>query len=135
MPLDRNIAAPLATQMAAGDVRSAVSDGLVALLKEYYGRGPDRAKTYVTNDLVACLLRGGFTRSERQRLSLAVCAYEQDGGVVAQRTGGELQDGVLQRPHGPSDCGVGTRPQGAADVLGAELVACAIAPFSDSVRV
>ena len=29
---------------ALGDVRTAISDGLVALLKEYYGRGPDRPR-------------------------------------------------------------------------------------------
>jgi uncharacterized protein YbcI len=50
---------------AAGDVRTAISDGLVALLKEYYGRGPTRTKTYVHDDLVVCLLRGGFTRVEQ----------------------------------------------------------------------
>jgi uncharacterized protein YbcI len=48
-----------------GDVRTAISDGLVALLKEYYGRGPERTKTYVSDDLVVCLLRGGFTRVEQ----------------------------------------------------------------------
>ena len=48
-----------------GDVRTAISDGIVALLKEFYGRGPDRTKTYVNGDLVVCLLRGGFTRVEQ----------------------------------------------------------------------
>ena len=48
-----------------GDVRTAISDGLVALLKEYYGRGPDKAKTYLSDDLVVCLLRGGFTPVEQ----------------------------------------------------------------------
>jgi uncharacterized protein YbcI len=50
---------------ASGDVRTAISDGLVALLKEYYGRGPEKTKTYVSDDLVVCLLRGGFTRVEQ----------------------------------------------------------------------
>ena len=53
---------------AAGDVRTEISDGLVALIKEYYGRGPDRAKTYVSDDLVVCVLRGGFTRVEQTLL-------------------------------------------------------------------
>jgi uncharacterized protein YbcI len=53
---------------ASGDVRTAISDGLVALLKEYYGRGPERTKTYVSDDLVVCLLRGGFTRVEQTLL-------------------------------------------------------------------
>jgi uncharacterized protein YbcI len=53
---------------ASGDVRTEISDGLVALLKEYYGRGPDRTKTYVSDALVVCLLRGGFTRVEQTLL-------------------------------------------------------------------
>ena len=51
-----------------GDIRTQISDGLVALLKEYYGRGPERTKTYVTDDLVVCVLRGGFTRVEKTLL-------------------------------------------------------------------
>jgi uncharacterized protein YbcI len=49
----------------SGDIRTAISDGLVALLKEFYGRGPEQTKTYVSDDLVVCLLRGGFTRVEQ----------------------------------------------------------------------
>ncbi len=45
-----------------------ISDGLVALLKEFYGRGPTRAKSYYEDDLVVCLLRGGFTRVEQTLL-------------------------------------------------------------------
>jgi uncharacterized protein YbcI len=65
---------------ASGDVRTDISDGIVALLKEFYGRGPERTKTYVSDDLVVCLLRGGFTRVEQTLL---------DGGrgeaVIEQR--------------------------------------------------
>lgn len=41
---------------------------MVALLKEYYGRGPTRTKSYYEDDLVVCLLRGGFTRVEHTLL-------------------------------------------------------------------
>lgn len=47
---------------------SAISNGLVALLKEYYGVGPTQAKTYYQDDLVVCVLRGGFTRVEQTLL-------------------------------------------------------------------
>jgi uncharacterized protein YbcI len=47
-----------------GDELTAISDGLVALLKEFYGRGPTQAKSYYQDDLVVCVLRGGFTRVE-----------------------------------------------------------------------
>ncbi len=51
-----------------GDVLTAISDGMVGLLKEFYGRGPTRTKTYYEDDLVVCLLRGGFTRVEHTLL-------------------------------------------------------------------
>ena len=54
--------------MSHGDKLTAISDGLVALLKEFYGRGPTRAKSYFEDDLVVCLLRGGFTRVEQTLL-------------------------------------------------------------------
>jgi uncharacterized protein YbcI len=73
-----------------GDVLTAISDGMVALLKEYYGRGPTQAKTYYQDDLVVCLLRGGFTRVEQTLL---------DGGrgdaVIQQRM--EFQDVMRER--------------------------------------
>ena len=65
---------------ASGDVRTEISDGLVALLKDYYGRGPDRTKTYVNDDLVVCLLRGGFTRVEQTLLESG-----HGGDVIRQR--------------------------------------------------
>jgi uncharacterized protein YbcI len=68
-----------------GDVLTEISDGLVALLKEFYGRGPTRAKSYYEDDLVVCVLRGGFSRVEQTLL---------EGGrgqaVISQRI--EFQD-------------------------------------------
>jgi uncharacterized protein YbcI len=51
-----------------GDVLTAISNGMVALLKEFYGRGPTRAKSYYEDDLVVCVLRGGFSRVEQTLL-------------------------------------------------------------------
>lgn len=63
-----------------GDTLTAISEGMVALLKEFYGRGPTRAKSYYQDDLVVCVLRGGFSRVEQTLL---------DGGrgaaVITQR--------------------------------------------------
>src|SRR3984885_10513647 len=63
-----------------GDVLTAISDGMVALLKEFYGHGPTRTKSYYADDLVVCVLRGGFSRVEQTLL---------DGGrgqaVIQQR--------------------------------------------------
>ena len=48
--------------------RSRISSGIVSLFKEYYGRGPERAKTYIQDDLVVVIMRGGFTRVEQTLL-------------------------------------------------------------------
>src|ERR1700676_4865529 len=56
------------THQTHGDVLAAISDGLVALLKEFYGSGPSRTKSYYADDLVVCVLRGGFSRVEQTLL-------------------------------------------------------------------
>jgi uncharacterized protein YbcI len=53
---------------AHGDVLTAISDGMVGLLKEFYGHGPTRTKSYYSDDLVVCVLRGGFSRVEQTLL-------------------------------------------------------------------
>jgi uncharacterized protein YbcI len=62
---------------------------MVALLKEFYGRGPSQAKSYFQDDLVVCVMRGGFSRVEQTLL---------EGGrgesVIRQRM--DFQD--LMRP-------------------------------------
>ena len=56
------------TPRTHGDVLTAIWDGIVALLKEFYGRGPTRTKSYYEDDLVVCVLRGGFSRVEQTLL-------------------------------------------------------------------
>jgi uncharacterized protein YbcI len=50
------------------DVRGNISRRIVQLHKEFYGRGPEKAKTYYDADLVVVLMRGGFTRVEETLL-------------------------------------------------------------------
>jgi len=45
-----------------------ISRRLVGLHKEFYGKGPTKAKTYYHDDLVVVLMRGGFTRVEETLL-------------------------------------------------------------------
>ena len=56
------------TRLHDGEARTAISNGLVALLKEFYGVGPTQAKTYYHDDIVVCVMRGGFTRVEQTLL-------------------------------------------------------------------
>ena len=73
-----------------GDTRTAISDGMVALLKDYYGVGPMQAKAYYHDDLVVCLMRGGFTRVEQTLLEGGRTA-----AVIQQRM--EFQEVMRER--------------------------------------
>src|SRR5688572_3377476 len=44
---------------------AAISERLVSLHREYYGKGPTKAKTFLIDDTVLCLLQGGFTVVEK----------------------------------------------------------------------
>ncbi|MFZ0091182.1 MAG: Na-translocating system protein MpsC family protein [Solirubrobacteraceae bacterium] len=91
---------PVQTRQHDGQTRTAISDGMVALLKDFYGIGPTQAKTYHHDDLVVCLLRGGFTRVEQtlleggrtaaviqQRMEFQEVMRERFVGVVERATG------------------------------------------------
>ena len=78
------------TSSAHGDVLTAISDGMVGLLREFYGRGPSRAKSYYHDDLVVCVLRGGFSRVEETLL-----AGGRGAAVIQQRM--EFQDVMRDR--------------------------------------
>jgi uncharacterized protein YbcI len=75
---------------AHGDVLTAISDGMVALLKEFYGHGPTRTKSYYADDLVVCVLRGGFSRVEQTLL-----AGGRGPAVIQQRM--EFQEVMVDR--------------------------------------
>jgi uncharacterized protein YbcI len=88
------------SKRAHGDVLTAISDGLVGLLKEFYGHGPTRAKSYYQDDLVVCVLRGGFSRVEetllaggrgeaviQQRMEFQEVMRERFASIVEEATG------------------------------------------------
>ena len=57
-----SIGAPL----AGGHLLSAISTRIVGILREHYGRGPMKAKTYVLDDIIIVVMRGsGFTALEQ----------------------------------------------------------------------
>jgi uncharacterized protein YbcI len=52
-------------QQSLGEIRARISREMVRLQAEYYGKGPTRAKTYITDDLVVVVLEETFTRAEK----------------------------------------------------------------------
>ena len=48
-----------------GETLAEIFNALVGLHKRFYGKGPVRAKTFLIDNTVLCLLEGGFTIVER----------------------------------------------------------------------
>jgi uncharacterized protein YbcI len=87
-----------------GEVRASIATGLVKLHSRYYGKGPTQARTYMWDDLVVAVLRGGFTTVEEtlvregeedtvhhMRRSFQKAMAEEFRSVVEQATGRKVQ--------------------------------------------
>jgi uncharacterized protein YbcI len=49
-----------------GEQLAAVTNGIVKLFRKYYGRGPDKAKSYILDDrIVVCVLENTMTTVEQ----------------------------------------------------------------------
>src|SRR5467141_1477604 len=54
------------TPLAGGHLLAAISTSIVQILREHYGRGPMKAKTYALDDIIVVVMRGsGFTPLEQ----------------------------------------------------------------------
>ena len=51
--------------LAGGELLAEITNRIVAFMREHYGRGPIKAKTYVLDNLIVCVLTDGFTAIER----------------------------------------------------------------------
>ena len=50
-------------------INAQISNAMVGLKKEFYGRGPTKAKTFINDNFVFCVLEGGLTRNEQTLLA------------------------------------------------------------------
>ena len=67
--------------LEGGRLLAAISNRIVAIMREHYGRGPMKAKTYVLDDIIVVVLRGtGFTPLEK-----TIMDSGDPGRVVAMR--------------------------------------------------
>jgi uncharacterized protein YbcI len=98
-----------------GGARAAISNALVGLKKDFYGKGPTAAKTYFNDDWVFTVLEGGLNRNEEtlleageERLVRAVRLRFQEAmtkticGAVEEITGREVVTYHSQIMFGPA---------------------------------
>ena len=79
--METPLAASSPALLAGGKLLAAISNSIVAILREHYGRGPMKAKTYALDDIIVVVMRGsGFTPLEQ-----TIMDSGQPGRVVAMR--------------------------------------------------
>ena len=83
--------AAASTPLAGGHLLAAISTSIVGILRDHYGRGPMKAKTYALDDIIVVVMRGsGFTPLEQTIMDSGapdrVIAMREDfQRVMAQR--------------------------------------------------
>ncbi len=73
----------------SGPVAADISNALVRLVREHFGKGPTQAKTLLHDDVVVTVLRGGFTQAEKT-------LYKAGRADVVHESRRAMQD-VLER--------------------------------------
>lgn len=56
---------PALRPLSGGKLLSEINSQIVSCVRQHYGRGPVKAKTYVLDDVIFCVLSDGFTAIER----------------------------------------------------------------------
>jgi uncharacterized protein YbcI len=64
--MESSMSEDLPAPLGGGRLLAAISTRIVAILRENYGRGPMKAKTYALDDIIVVVMRGsGFTPLEQ----------------------------------------------------------------------
>jgi uncharacterized protein YbcI len=57
------------TPEGRGQLRKDISNAMVGMKKQLYGKGPVKAKTFLNDNIVFCVLEGGLTKNEETLLA------------------------------------------------------------------
>jgi uncharacterized protein YbcI len=55
-------------ELRGGDMLARISDQMVAAKKQFFGKGPEQAKSYMLDDMLIVVMRGGLTTAEQTML-------------------------------------------------------------------
>jgi uncharacterized protein YbcI len=89
--MDSSLAEEEPAPLTGGKLLAQISTSIVAILREHYGRGPMKAKTYALDDIIVVVMRGsGFTALEQ-----TIMDSGQPARVVAMRE--EFQSFMAER--------------------------------------
>jgi uncharacterized protein YbcI len=71
---------------ASGSLRAAISNAMVGLKAKWYGKGPERARTFMADDHVFVVMDGGLTRNEETLLAAGQAAAVREYRLLFEAT-------------------------------------------------
>ncbi len=74
------------TASPAQSANARISDGIGRVVADHVGRGPDQVRTFIHDDVVVCLMRGTFTKSERKLVGAGEGDFVKDMRLRFQQT-------------------------------------------------
>jgi uncharacterized protein YbcI len=85
----------------AGEQLAAVTNGIVKLFRDYYGRGPTKAKSYILDDrIVVCVLEDTMTKVEQTLVQNGEGAKVRDVRLTFQEAMAHEFEGVVSSAMG-----------------------------------
>src|SRR3954463_2310359 len=79
-----------------GSLRTALANAMVAMKKQYYGRGPTAAKAWILDDYVFVAMEGGLTRNEETLLEDGKQDVVRGYGLSFQETMGPTTTAAVE---------------------------------------
>ena len=87
------------------DTRAQISSAMVALKKRFYGKGPDRARSYLVDEYVFCAMEGGLTRNEETLVEAGEEEAVRNYRLLFQQTMGPTTTDAIEQIVGRSVIG------------------------------
>jgi len=80
-----------------GGLLSRISNEMVAAQKQFFGKGPTQAKSYMVDDLLFIVMRGGFTTAEQTMLEFGQADLVRQFRQIFQNEMGDRLIGIIEK--------------------------------------
>lgn len=81
----------------SGDVRRAISNAMVGMKKQFFGRGPSHARTYLVDEFVFVVMEGGLTQHEETLLEAGEEAIVRGARLRWQEVMEDIATGAIEK--------------------------------------
>src|SRR5688572_20808629 len=87
-------------ELRGGDMLARLSDEMVRAKKQFFGKGPEQAKSYMLDDLLIVVMRGGLTTAEETMLRFGQQGMVRQFRQLFENEMTELLTGLVERTTG-----------------------------------